>query len=74
MPMKLANLPTKAQFCEWRLSLRSNVSAVARDADSAFEWILEVEKIGCKWEDFASPGDKHHLLDAALGSALYNVA
>ena len=74
MPIKLANLPTKAQFRAWRMSLRSNVPAVARDADSAFEWILEVEKFGCEFEDFASPGDKHQLLDAALAAALCNVA
>ena len=73
-PILITTLPTKAQFRAWRLSLRSNVTAVARDADSAFEWIIEVEKVGCEIEDFASPGDKHQLLDAALAAALCNVA
>ena len=73
-PIQISSLPNKAQLRAWRLALRSNVSAVARDADSAFEWIMDVEQPGCKFEDFASPGPKRYLIDAALSAALYNVA
>jgi hypothetical protein len=68
--VKLAQLPTAAQFKAWKNSVRSAVSSASTDPAAAFKWIMQVENPNLSYNDLAKCARDFTTLDAKLSAAL----